>query len=82
MKNSTIRICWPNNTFSEAYEGDDWFIIAKKANITIPTGCMSGNCGACEIDVNGKTIRPCMSNLESSNNKLLNIEFNSDPYWD
>ena len=81
MKNSTIRICWPNDTFTEANEGDDWFIIAKKANIDIPTGCMSGNCGACEIDVNGKTIRPCMSNLESSNKKLLNIEFNIDPYW-
>ena len=81
MKNSTIRICWPNNTFTEAKEGDDWFTIAKKANIDIPKGCMSGNCGACEIDVNGKTIRPCMSNLESSNKKLLNIEFNIDPYW-
>ena len=81
MKNSTIRICWPNNTFTEANEGDDWFIIAKKANIAIPTGCMSGNCGACEIDVNGETIRPCLKNIEYKKDVHLNIEFTSDPFW-
>ena len=75
-----IRINWPNNTFTEAYEGDDWFVNAKEAHITIPTGCLSGSCGACEIDVNGKTIRPCVRSIESSS-KLLNIEFTSDPYW-
>ena len=32
-----IRINWPNKTFTEAYEGDDWFVNAKEANITIPT---------------------------------------------
>ena len=75
-----IRINWPNKTFTEAYEGDDWFLNAKGANITIPTGCLSGSCGACEIDVNGKTIRPCIRSIESSS-KQLNIEFTSDPYW-
>ena len=75
-----IRINWPNKKFTEAYEGDDWFVNAKEANITIPTGCLSGSCGACEIDVNGKTIRPCIRSIESSS-KQLNIEFTSDPYW-
>ena len=75
-----IRINWPNKTFTEAYEGDDWFVIAKGANISIPTGCLSGSCGACEIDVNGKTIRPCIRSIELSC-KQLNIEFTSDPYW-
>ena len=80
MKKPLIRINWPNNISTEAKEGDDWFVIAKKANINIPTGCLSGSCGACEIDVNGKTIRPCITNIELSNQKL-NIEFTSDPYW-
>ena len=53
----------------------------KRANVVIPTGCLSGSCGACEIDVNGNTVRPCISNIKSSNQKLLNIEFTSDPYW-
>ena len=65
---------------TEAKEGDDWFVNAKKANINIPTGCLSGSCGACEIDVNGKTIRPCITNIKLSNQKL-NIEFTTDPYW-
>ena len=80
MKKPLIKINWPNNILTEAKEGDDWFITAKKANINIPTGCLSGSCGACEIDVNGKTIRPCVRDIKCTN-QLLNIEFTSDPYW-
>ena len=80
MKKPLIKINWPNNISTEAKEGDEWFVNAKKANINIPTGCLSGSCGACEIDVNGKTIRPCITSIELSNEKL-NIELTSDPYW-
>ena len=80
MKKPLIKINWPNNISTEAIEGDDWFINAKKANINIPTGCLSGSCGACEIDVNGKTLRPCITTIELSNENL-DIEFTSDPYW-
>ncbi len=80
MKKPLIRINWPNKILTQANEGDDWFINAKRANINIPTGCLTGNCGACEIDVNGKTIRPCIKSIELSSNEL-NIEFTSDPYW-
>tara|TARA_B100001287_G_scaffold156493_1_gene131640 strand:+ start:90 stop:335 length:246 start_codon:yes stop_codon:yes gene_type:complete len=80
LKKNLIRINWPNKNFTEANAGDDWFINAKKANVNIPTGCLSGSCGACEIDVNGNTIRPCISSIESSHEEL-NIEFTSDPYW-
>ena len=80
MKKLPIKINWPNKILTEANEGDDWFNNAKKANISIPTGCLSGSCGACEIDVNGKTIRPCITSIELSNQEL-NIEFTTDPYW-
>ena len=80
MKKTLIKINWPNNITTEAKEGEDWFVNAKKANINIPTGCLSGSCGACEIDVNGKTIRPCITSIELSNKKL-NIELTCDPYW-
>ncbi len=80
MKKPLIKINWPNKVLTEANEGDDWFNNAKKANIIIPTGCLSGSCGACEIDVNGKTIRPCITNIELSDQEL-NIEFTTDPYW-
>ena len=81
MKKNLIKINWPNKIFTEANAGDDWFINAKKVNVKIPTGCLSGSCGACEIDVNGNTIRPCIRNIESHNQQILKIEFTSDPYW-
>ena len=64
-----------------AEEGEDWFLKAQMANLNIPTGCLLGSCGACEIDVNGETIRPCINNIEFRNNVHLNIEFTYDPYW-
>ena len=81
MKKPLIKIYWPNKILTKAIAGDDWFVNAKKANINIPKGCLSGSCGACEIDVNGKTIRPCITSIGLSN-KDLNIEFTTDPYWD
>ncbi len=81
MKKKNLKIHWPNKSITIAEEGEDWFSIAKKANVEIPTGCLTGSCGACEIDVNGETIRPCMKNIEFKNNVFLNIEFTADPFW-
>ena len=39
--------------------------VEQKAGLEIPTGCLTGSCGACEIDVNGETIRACISHIES-----------------
>jgi len=81
LKKRKLKIHWPNKTITPAEEGQDWFLKAKIANLNIPTGCLLGNCGACEIDVNGETIRPCIKNIEYTNNVHLNIEFTSDPFW-
>ena len=81
MKKKKLKIHWPNNLITTAEEGEDWFIKAQMVNINIPTGCLSGSCGACEIDVNGETIRPCVRNIEFKNNVDLNIEFTTDPFW-
>ena len=76
-----LRIIWPNNNITNAKEGEDWFINAEKANIKIPKGCLVGNCGVCEIDVNGKVIRPCVRSIEYKNKTHLKIDFSTDPYW-
>mgnify|MGYP001162820602 FL=1 len=81
MKKKKLKIHWPNNLITTAEEGEDWFLKAQKANIDIPSGCMTGNCGACEIDVNGETIRPCLKHIEYKNNSYLHIEFTTDPFW-
>ena len=82
MKDTKIKIRWSNNIETYASEGDDWFSTAEKAGLEIPTGCLTGSCGACEIDVNGKTVRACISNIESKKRSLLNISFSTDPFWE
>jgi len=81
LNKKKIKIQWPNNFTTIEEEGEDWFLSAKKANVEIPTGCLNGTCGACEIDVNGETIRPCIKNIEFKNTNYLNIEFTTDPFW-
>ena len=82
MKRTKIKIRWPNNYESYALEGDDWFSSAAKAGLEIPTGCLTGSCGACEIDVNGETVRACISNIESKKRSVLNVYLTTDPFWE
>ena len=72
---------WPNNVETYAYEGDDWFSIAKRVGLEIPTGCLTGSCGACEIDVNGETVRACISDVENQKNCPLKVTLTTDPFW-
>ena len=76
-----IKVIWPNNNETFVSEGDDWFSSAEKAGLEIPTGCLTGSCGACEIDVNGETVRACISNIESKKKSQLNISLTTDPFW-
>ena len=81
MKNSKIKIIWPNNIETYVTEGEDWFSCAEKAGLEIPTGCLTGSCGACEIDVNGETVRSCISYIKSKNECPLKVNLTSDPFW-
>ena len=82
MKNSKIKIIWPNNIETYVSEGEDWFSTAGKAGLEIPTGCLTGSCGACEIDVNGETIRACISKIESKKRSPLKVSLTTDPFWE
>ena len=82
MKRTKIKIKWPNKIETYASNGDDWLSAAKKAGLEIPTGCLSGSCGACEIDVNGETIRACISDIRGNNKNILNISLTTDPFWE
>ena len=77
-----IKVIWPNNVETFVSEGDDWFSTAKKAGLEIPTGCLTGSCGACEIDVNGKTLRACISDIRGNKKCLLNVSLTTDPFWE
>ena len=82
MKDTKIKIRWPNNNETYVSEGDDWFSSAKKADLEIPSGCLTGSCGACEIEVDGETIRACISNIKSKKKSSLTVSLTTDPFWE
>ena len=82
MKETKIKIIWPNNIETFVSEGDDWFSSADKAGLEIPAGCLTGSCGACEIDVNGVTVRACISDIKSNKKSLLKVSLTTDPFWE
>ena len=77
-----IKVIWPNNKETFVSEGDDWFSSAEKAGFKIPTGCLTGSCGACEIDVNGETVRACIRDIKSNKQCKLKVCLTSDPFWE
>ncbi len=82
MKETYIKVRWPNKKETFVSEGDNWFSSAVKAGFEIPTGCLTGSCGACEIDVNGKTIRACVSDIKGNKQCKLNVSLTTDPFWE
>ena len=82
MKDTKIKIKWPNNNETYVSEGDDWFLSAAKAGLEIPTGCLTGSCGACEIDVDGETIRACICTIKKHKSYIMEVSFTTDPSWE
>ena len=76
-----ILIHWPGGKSSRVTVGRHWLDAAREAGFAIPTGCLGGNCGACEIDVNGRTVRACIATVPASRSGQLTVELSSDPYW-
>ena len=77
-----IKVIWPNDKETFVSVGDDWFSSAEKAGLEIPTGCLTGSCGACEIDVNGETIRACIRNIKKNKQCKLKVCLTTDPFWE
>jgi ferredoxin len=61
--------------------GTDWLEAARAAGVSIPTGCLGGSCGACEIEVNGEPLRACIATVAGVAGGVLRVELASDPYW-
>ena len=76
-----VQITWPDGQISQVAAGTHWLLAARQADVAIPTGCMGGSCGACEIEVNGQTVRACIATVPASRSGLLSVAWASDPYW-
>lgn len=76
-----MRILWPNGTTTWVASGTDWLQAAQDAHTPIPTGCLGGSCGACEISVNGETVRACLAVVPVACPDELTVEWVADPTW-
>ena len=79
--NQDVLIHWPNGQSSRCTPGADWLEAARDAGFLIPTGCLGGSCGACELDVNGSTIRACIASVPAAASGQLTVELATDPHW-
>jgi ferredoxin len=79
MKEVLIR--WPDGSSTRVPTGTDWLAAAQQAGVSIPTGCLGGSCGACEIEVNGQVVRACIATVPPSRSGSLSVELASDPFW-
>lgn len=79
MTNISVR--WPDGRTTLEPVGSDWLVSAARHGINIPTGCLGGSCGACEIEVNGTVIRACISTVPTSKVGHLVVEYACDPHW-
>lgn len=49
----------PADKVISAKIGEPILDVAKKAGVEIPTKCMKGECGTCEVNINGKWVKSC-----------------------
>ena len=78
---SSMAIHWPDGRRSTAPAGMDWLLAAREAGISIPTGCLGGSCGACEIEVNGTLVRACIATVPPHPRGELKVTYAEDPHW-
>ena len=81
MPATPITVHWPHGRSTTVRPGRDWLVAAHEAGFAIPTGCLGGSCGACEIEVNGQVVRACIATVPASTSGELTVELASDPYW-
>ena len=76
-----MAIEWPDGRRSAALTGTDWLLAAHQAGVSIPTGCLGGSCGACEIEVNGTVVRACIAAVPPHPRGELQVSYADDPHW-
>lgn len=76
----TVRFL-PDDITIEAQVGEPMLEVAKRAGITIPTGCLMGSCHACEVELeDGTPICACISAIPAGNH-CVTISLYTDLGW-
>ncbi|MFN6133974.1 MAG: 2Fe-2S iron-sulfur cluster binding domain-containing protein [Synechococcaceae cyanobacterium] len=78
---TAVIVHWPDGRTTSETPGRDWLAAARDAGLLVPTGCLGGSCGACEIEVNGEVVRACIATVPPSRDGVLTVALATDPYW-
>ncbi|GAB4148469.1 MAG: 2Fe-2S iron-sulfur cluster binding domain-containing protein [Cyanobacteria bacterium J069] len=71
----------PDNVTVQAEAGEPLLVVAERAGVMIPTGCLMGSCHACEVEVNGEeSVCACISAVPAGQAQLT-INLYVDPTW-
>lgn len=81
MTQSMVTIHWPDGRSSREVAGRAWLEAARAAGQLIPSACLGGSCGACEIEVNGRVVRACIATVPAVSSGQLEVQLATDPYW-
>ena len=81
MTQRLITVHWPDGSSSQVATGSAWLDAARSAQQSIPTACLGGSCGACEIEVNGRVVRACIATVPAARSGSLDVQLACDPYW-
>ena len=78
---TAVTVRWPDGHLTVEPVGRDWLVAAREAGVLIPTGCLGGSCGACEIEVNGVVVRACISTVPAVGGRGIQVCRVEDPDW-
>jgi ferredoxin len=69
----------PDNIVVDAEAGEPLLNVAKRAGVSIPTGCLSGSCFACEVAMADQPVRACITGVPSQ--AEVTIALYEDTLW-
>ena len=71
----------PDNITITAQAGEPLLEVAKRAGLSIPTGCLMGSCHACEVDIaEVGEVCACITTVPGGYTALT-INLFTDPSW-
>ncbi len=72
----------PDDVTTTAKVGESWLTVASRAGVHIATGCLSGACHACEIEVDGEeeSVLACLQVVPNSA-ETIEVNLLDDPTW-
>ncbi len=82
MEMSKIAVRFlPNDVVIEARAGEPMLEVARRAGVSIPTGCLMGSCHACEVELDdGSSLCACISGIPGDRPSIT-VHLFSDPVW-